>query len=281
MSMDLTAIKAIQQSQAVADVARQVSAVNIDRPIIALPSDIQLANVEQYFPTRRAHRGNMTTAMITSFVAFSDKSASDQAVCFVDPDGMKAVAIYDYENDEELPGHCIFTGNLQLKKTAEFVDFLDAVTRGKQWSQLDLAHFIEDNADMVTAKNSDGIAIDLAKAISAIRRITIDSKTTATHEVGDMRSARSALETIAANSNPMDTLPAFFEFMFVPYLGLRSRLFTARVVAHLNASEPKLTLKAVRLDQSKQDMAEEFAELLTDKLDGVIQNIYIGDFKAH
>ncbi len=264
--MDKTAIEAIQHTAITAASIGQLG----DTPAIALPNNMTVESLEHLGNRRTRFRGAMTTSIVSDFAAYTKKQAS--AICFVDPDKMSAQAYYNLGSDTH-PGHGDHYACLTLQPTAP----LKAITElnGRTNTQKALSEWLEDWLLHITAINRDGEEIDMRKAITAVRNITIEATAKSEHTDENFRASRSTLENIEAKSR--SGLPAGITFDCEPYLGLKQRKFNLRLSILTGSKEPILILRITQLEKAQEEMAKEFEALLKNSLPET--EMYVGRFK--
>ncbi|HIH8976808.1 TPA: YfdQ family protein [Serratia marcescens] len=266
---------AIEQIKHLAIGAAFIQDLNhVDCPIAVLPKDVNVESLERYHDLRFRFRGNMETTSIPDFVKYSTQYAGEGVCCFIDADRMQAETIFNIGTLDE-PGHADNKASITLKKTAPFSGLLDI--NGRKQGQKELAEWLEDNRDFLTAFDADGVVLDIKQAVGAVRRITIESVSTSDHEENDFSGKRSLMESVEAKSK--DVMPAAFEFKYVPYEGLSERPFKLRYSIITN-DKPILVLRIVQLEKAEEEIAVEFRDLLTSKFDGVEVETFISKFKA-
>ncbi|WP_279024463.1 YfdQ family protein [Gibbsiella quercinecans] len=251
------------------------SAKLTDCPIAVLPKDVGVVSLERYELLRFRFRGQLETTSIADFVKYSTEYAGPGVRCFIDADRMQAVSIFNLGTLDE-PGHADNTASLTLKKTAPFIGLLDI--NGRKQRQKELAEWLEDNREFLTAFDADGAVMDIKQAVSGVRRITIESTQSADHEDNDFSGKRSLMESVEAKSK--DVMPAAFEFKCVPYEGLGERRFKLRYSIITGSDVPVLVLRIVQLEAEEEKIANEFRDLLTSKFEGVEIESFIGEFQA-
>lgn len=277
MSMDKSAIEQIQQSQTVSAVQGALASAALAVPVIASPREIDIQSMERFLQNRVRSRGQMATSVVDEFVSFVDSRSQLDMRCFINEDSMSATNIFNF-GDTETPGHCDDIAVLTLKKTAEYKALL--AMEGERRSQQKMAEFLEDWAPNITFISEQGEQLAPAKAIAAVRRITINASAKSESEQTNFRSERSALESISVNSS--DGLPAEIHFLAPPYIGLPPFNFECRLSVITGEKEPVLVLRIKRSEQLAELFAAEFSALLKSKFDQV-QNrplVSIGTYKT-
>lgn len=245
-------------------------------PTAILPKDTNIESLERFSLERFRFRGNMDTTSIEDFVRYSVGYASEneKARCFIDADNMLARSIFNIGTLDN-PGHADNAATIKLKKTAPFRALL--AINGDRLSQKEIAEWLEDWSDYLTAFDADGNVMKIAQAAQAVRRVTIQQTNSADHEDGDFSGKKSLMQSVEASSK--DVMPAAFEFKCVPYEGLGERRFSLRN-SLLKSGEPVFVLRIVQLEAQEEAIATEFRDQLIGKFDGKPVETFIGDFRA-
>lgn len=272
--LDGTAISQIQ-NMAVASLSLDAIEKSLC-PAIVLPSDFKVSSLENLQEGRFRFRGEMKTTSISDFVKYSIKNAVEEGVsCFIDADEMSAETIFNIGTIGE-PGHADNTALVKLKQTAPFSALLKI--DGVKYRQKELAEWLEDWRDYLMAFDADGNVLDIKQAISAVRRITIESTRSAEHEDHDFSAKRSVLENVEAKSK--DVMPAAFQFTCTPYDELTERNIKLRYSVLTGGDVPTLVLRIVQLENLEEKIAQEFRNLLCDEFDESDIETFIGKFSA-
>ncbi|HCT9023281.1 TPA: YfdQ family protein [Proteus mirabilis] len=272
--LDGTAISQIQ-NMAVASLSLDAIEKSLC-PAIVLPNDFKVSSLENLQEGRFRFRGEMKTTSISDFVKYSIKNAVEDGVsCFIDADEMSAETIFNIGTIGE-PGHADNTALVKLKQTAPFAALLKI--DGVKYRQKELAEWLEDWRDYLMAFDSEGNVLDIKQAISAVRRITIESTRSAEHEDHDFSAKRSVLENIEARSK--DVMPAAFQFTCTPYDELKERSIKLRYSVLTGGDVPTLVLRIVQLENLEEQIAQEFRNLLCDEFDESDIETFIGKFSA-
>ncbi|UIM99592.1 YfdQ family protein [Yersinia ruckeri] len=245
-----------------------------DCPVSLLPNNVGIESLERFYENRYRFRGQMETTSIDDFVKYSSEYAGPGVRCFIDANSMQAVSIFNLGTLVS-PGHADNTSVIVLKKTAPFTALLN-INERKQ-SQKELAEWLEDNREFLTAFDADGEVMNAVQAVNGVRRITIESLSSSDHEENDFSGKRSLMESVEAKSK--DVMPAAFEFKCVPYEGLGERRFKLRY-SIITSDKPILVLRIVQLEAAEEEIAAEFRDLLIDKFKDVEVETFIGKFKA-
>ena len=270
MSMNEAAIKEIQKGHAVEAANNHLSST--DTPVVAVPDDFAVHDLEQYMLGRSRFRGVMKTGSMRDFVRYVGENG--EAQCFVDAEKMSAKVFFNL-GDQESPGHGDNTASLKLETTSPYRALLGM--DGQKLSQKTLAEWLEDWKEHLTVKDQDGGDMSMAQAIAAVRRITIKAKAESTHTDSDFGASRSAMEEVEAKAE--DRMPSTFIFTCTPYEGLDERPLTLRMSVITGGEKPVLSTRIVQLEKAQEEMAEEFKDKLSDQLFSEVQ-VYIGSFSV-
>ncbi|WP_127958027.1 YfdQ family protein [Serratia microhaemolytica] len=268
---------AISQIQALTLGASFLEAVKkTDCPVSVLPNDVEVHSLERFYTNRFRFRGALKTTSIADFVRYSNGYATQEepARCFIDADNMSAKSVFNI-GTLTAPGHADNVATIKLKKTASFSALLEI--NGKRQQQKNMAEWLEDWSDFLTAFDVDGNKMSIAQAASAVRRISIRQMQESDHEDGDFSGKKSLMQSIEASSK--EIMPAAFEFKCVPYEGLGERRFSLRN-SLLKSDEPCFVLRIVQLEAQAEAIATEFRDLLISHFDGQPVETFIGDFNA-
>ncbi|MBI6544480.1 YfdQ family protein [Proteus vulgaris] len=272
--LDGTAISQIQ-NMAVASLSLDAIEKSLC-PAIVLPNDFKVSSLENLQEGRFRFRGEMKTTSISDFVKYSIKNAVEEGVsCFIDANEMSAETIFNIGTIGE-PGHADNTALVKLKQTAPFSALLKI--DGVKYRQKELAEWLEDWRDYLMAFDAEGNVLDIKQAISAVRRITIESTRSAEHEDHDFSAKRSVLENVEARSK--DVMPTAFQFTCSPYDELKERSIKLRYSVLTGGDVPTLVLRIVQLENLEEQIAQEFRNLLCDEFDESEIETFIGKFSA-
>jgi uncharacterized protein YfdQ (DUF2303 family) len=255
MSLDKSAIELLQVAAALAIVTESTNATQPLMPLVAVPDGISIKSLENHMPGRMRFRGRMQTTLLAEFVQYiAGRKYHGEMHCFVNADDMEANHIFNYGN-EQVAGHCDDTASVKLDRTAEYKALLQF--SGSKLLQRDFAEFIEDWSHLITCKSEDGADVSLAKAISAIRRITVTAGVKSESEQRNFSTERSALESISINAE--NSLPAEIHFRCSPYIGLPETTFELRVAALTSKDQPLLIARIKRHELLQQEFANQFS----------------------
>ncbi|PXV60697.1 Uncharacterized conserved protein YfdQ, DUF2303 family [Dyella jiangningensis] len=265
-------IELIQNTAVEAAGKRLLSATNLPRAVI-VDGDQEVKSLEHLQPGRHRFRGQMTTNVMADFCAYVKGVAGDKAVPgFVNVQGMTAKVFFNL-GSETAPGHGDWTATLGLQPTAAYKALQEAA--GRRFDQAGLIDWIEDWNDVLVADFTEGNA-SLTRAIAAVRKLKISTKSEATHTTQDFSASRSALEEVEASG--ADVLPVGFRLATEPYDGLTSRSFSLKLSVLTGGDKPALTLRWLRKEQQLEQIAREFKSVLVEQL-GPSATLAIGAFE--
>lgn len=276
---DKEAIEAINEGTGIYQASNALSnAFESQRFLVSLPEKFKTHDLEQYLPNRRRARGTMTTESVPDFAKYFQDHVEHGTV-FVDKDGMKAVGVLNLGNPEQGPGHADNKAVLSLKSVAAY-DAFRKVANGQQQSQTTVAEWMEDWQYLIQCfHESDGISsteMTVAKAIAAVRNITIEAARKVESEEQQLSASRSAFESVKASSKHM--LPTHIYFKTVPYVGLEERTFVLRLGILTGGDKTAIVLRPVKMEEHQQEMAEEFAGIVAKSLEMTGYPVLIGSY---
>ncbi|WP_333609333.1 DUF2303 family protein [Arsukibacterium sp.] len=260
--LDKETIAALQQAETLNKLIGHVEKVTASGfNAVVLPDGFKLADVECYLPNRVRFTGQFNTNSVLSFSEYVRDRGADSARVFVDADSMNATAILDFVSFG-VALHCEDKAIVKAKRKAEYSALL--VFTSERHSQKAFAEFLEDYADYICCFDADNDPIDIKKAISAVRRIEINAKASATSEVKSFSSEKSAFESMSVNEE--NKLPHTIRFSCVPYAEFSEFSFDIRP-AVITGNEVKLSARMVQREEKQEEIANYFCDLITGKLE--------------
>ncbi len=277
MTMDATAIREIQQSNAAQQLNKEL---NYERVLIA-PENFKAINMEQFQPGRHNFRGSFKTASLTAFGEYCVKhDTAEVATCYVDSDAMTATVIFD-QGDEDAPGHCQHTGTIELDKTPDYRALLDI--NGDRLSQKYLAEWFEDWRDQITAHgeataDDDYPIMAIGKAIASIRRVKIKASAESDHSQSDFSASSSRMASVSAESAEGNV--AGFTFTCTPYNELDETTFDVRLSIITDGDKPVFKPRIRMLEKRQIEIAKNFESKLAEELSPTNIEPVIGTFNA-
>lgn len=243
-------------------------------PTAVIPEGAKVLDLEKFQEGRSRFRGVFSTHSLADFSAYVVERAVATARGFIDQDGMSC-GLYFNLGDVVNPGHADDRAVLKLKATAGYEAV--QVIAGRNLSQKDLSDWIEDWHQYLTPVDDEGNAIPLAKAIAAVRTITIKATSESETTVSDTSASRSAMDQIEARSK--ETLPNALLFNVTPFDGLIEQQIRLRVAVITSGSQPVLKLRWIGEEVQREAIAQEFKAVLEDKI-GTAAKLSLGSFSA-
>ena len=226
-------------------------------PTVVLSDDAKVIDLEKFQAGRSRFRGTYSTHSLADFSAYVVERAALGARGFIDQDAMSCVLLFNL-GTADVPGHADDRAVLKLKPTAGYTAAQQIGGRGI--SQKDLSDWIEDWHQYLTPVDEVGNAIPVAKAIAAVRTITIKASSESETTVGETSASRSAMDQIEARSK--ETLPVSLQFSTVPFEGLTEQVITLRLSVITSGAVPVLKLRWVGEEVQREDIAQEFKAVL-------------------
>lgn len=234
--------------------------------LTAVPVNWKLEDIEKHLDQPTRHRLSIATHDLEAFAGVSNDTESPTKTCYVDDNKLGAVTFFNL-GDAESPGHGDHKITLTLPPTAEYNELCRI--DGQAMEQRAMAEWLEDWREFITPVWPNGVeGGNMTRAISVIRNLTIDAKKQTEHSVADFGAERSDLEKIEARGRDLPPPPRFI-FGCIPYQGLSYREIELRLSVITSSNAPSYKLRMVRADLLKQNMADEFAAVLSESLNGV------------
>lgn len=250
-------IEALSKAEAITNAGSAISDGMAHRQgAVALPNDFTLHDLEKFLPNRRRQRGEMTTSAIGDFVAYTSKNAESGATVFIDQENMKACAVLNLGTTDK-PGHADNKAMLESRSTAAYGALRNIAKQAA--GQSAIAEFMEDWMPNIVCLH-EGTEIQTAKAIAAVRSITIDTARKLEVEEKQLGASKSAFESIQASSK--ETLPTEIRFKCVPYKELQDRTFVMRPSILTTGDRIALSLRIIKIEEHEEQMAAELADII-------------------
>lgn len=267
------AIQELSQAQAIS-AANLAIAENLNASdYAALPNDFTVHDLEKFAVNRRRARGTMSTPNVGDFAKYIGAHKEAGAAVFVQQDRMTAVAVLNL-GVPDAPGQTDNRAELVPKKTAAYTA-LKAIATGNPLKQQTVAEFLEDWPGQIKCFNDAG-PISPAKAIAAVRKITIENLKKLESTEAQLSASKSSFESVTATST--EPLPTTIYFKTIPYHGLTEREFVLRLGILSGSDKPAISLRIVNQEQHDEDMAVELAELVKAAVKDL--PVLIGEYAA-
>lgn len=221
--------------------------------------NFKLVDMEKYQDQRRRFRGQFKTKGLKDFIAYVAGRQADAPV-FIDRDAMAAKSYLDI-GDTGLPGHCDHSAALSLPKTPEFSAYI--CLDGHTLDQEQMVELVEDWGHLLTFENSKGEMLERSKVLHAFRKVSLEDLTNIESEKQEHSSRVGVMNSVTVKN--AERLPAVIYWKLTPYEGLTERTLAMRVSSKTKGG-PSFGLRAIALDAAKEEIAAEFAKLVTDGL---------------
>jgi len=252
--------------------ANKVPAVDV--PVAILPGSCTVVDMEKYLETPLSFRGTMSTSRINSLVDYIEKNKIDGSALFIGED-MKATFIADH-GDTNYPGWGRHKAVLTMEPCADYASLLSQNLI--KFNQVGMVDFMRDHEHCLTyyADAEMQSIMAPATAIRSIQRIDVTNMLKVGQEEGDFNKRRSTLEEVEVSSDIMP--PALMVMTCKPYHGFPTIAIISRVVVYMNREDLKLAFRIQSLEKVKDDLTQEFADILLNE--SVISDLstYIGTF---
>jgi uncharacterized protein YfdQ (DUF2303 family) len=260
--------------QLITDTALEASgkALATQTPTIVLPEGCQVVTLEKWQAGRSRFRGIYSTHSLADFGTYVADRAISTAKGFIDQDEMTCTLLFNLGNDLA-PGHADDRAVLRLKASAGYK--AAQAIGGRAMSQKDLSDWIEDWHQYLKPVDDEGKEIPVAKAIAAVRTITVKATSESETTLGDTSASRSAMDQIEARSK--ETLPAALLFSTIPFEGLTEQQINLRISVITSGAQPALKLRWVGEEVQREDIAQEFKTVLQEKI-GTNASLSLGAF---
>lgn len=228
--------------------------------LIAMPDSYTLTNLEKYMPNRRRMCGTMNTTIASDFAKYSCANSEENgAVVFVDGASMKATAVLNF-GTPVMPGHADNLAIFTPKETAAY-KALKKVLQAGFVQQGAMAEFLEDWDDYIECLY-DGQVIQNRKAISAIRKISIEAMQKLEVEEQSLSQTKSTLESVKATST--EQIPTLIKFTCYPYSDIDARCFALRLAIQTGGNIPTIALRMIQEELHAEEIASEFVALIAE-----------------
>ncbi len=239
-------------------------------PTIVMPQGCTLVDLEKFMDAPARKRGVFRTVRIDDFCIYVDHEKTNDTAIFVAPDGKKTVAVIDYGN-HSFPQWGDHRATLTLKETPEF-EALQALCK-RELSQRDIIEWIEDWSATITP-HINGSEITPLAAITALRKVKIDQKASATVTDQNFQAARSTMEMIEASSAD-GPLPNGLDLTCNIYESTALRTIRTRLAMKTGGDKPYFTLRIIAIEIHMRDIANEIHGRIKSKFHET--RVFIGE----
>lgn len=254
-----------------------IESVDPSLNVVYLDGNVNIHDLEKFQSKKRRMKGQFATTSLLALAQFAQSTIAsslnnENPSCFIGNNG-NAKLIFNY-GDMENPLHQDLGASIQLNTTPVF----DAISRLKdsRLSQRELAEFIEDFNDYVTALDASGDEINLNVAVGAIRNMTIESNKSVNQESTDFKDTSSAFASVEAKFK--DATPAYLKFDIPAFNEIENRIFILRISVMTSDDKIKLGLRCPKWDEVIESINIEFQEKLATDLAPLGVKTFIGSW---
>jgi uncharacterized protein YfdQ (DUF2303 family) len=142
---------------------------------------------------------------------------------------------------------------------------------------MELIDFIEDWSPNVAFFSADK-GVSTSSAISAIRKMAVNTKSESINESGDFNASLSSFDQIEVSAK-VGIMPDRFEFRCSPYDALSERPFECRIRATTDEKKVSLKFRIIGIDRVQNEIAIELGNRLMQELTISSSKIHLGDMK--
>jgi uncharacterized protein YfdQ (DUF2303 family) len=229
---------------------------------VIVPTNYELRSTEAFRTHRDRKRGTFSTTLVEDFANYFARNAKadklTHAPIFIDPKEMRAVALFDWLVDDDLPGHVEHHGLCKLEALPEWASLLAQHTN--TLSQSAMVDFLEDNATLITAFDDAGQGLSPSQLIGAFRSVKVTKKSEHAQQLEESKTTRSAFEEVEAGAS-IGT-PGRLTFHLVPYTGFKSRAVLVRITTRAIDATPFFQIRIVGFEYLQHELAVEFVNLV-------------------
>ena len=273
---DQEALETLMQAEAITAANGRIQEASADG-VVALPEDYKTHDLEAYLRNRRRARGTMTTVSEKDFAAYVTAHKEQGAAVFVDEKAMTATAILNLGTPDK-PGHTDNRAVLAPPKTAAYIALLK-IADGRGKPQKEIAEFLEDwQTDIQCQGALPGNCIPVARAVAAMRKLTIEELRKLTAEEQSLSASKSTFESVTASSS--EPIPSIVAFDCIPHVGMKKRMFVMRLGILTGGETPMPVLRIVKQEVHNEEMGQELAARVRECLDGQGVTVAVGTYTA-
>lgn len=267
--MNADAIQRIEQLAAAGSLAE------VDVPAAVVPGGSTVESLERLMNNPSRMQQRFKTTRISDFVDYVQANHTATTTAYVSPDGSGAKALIDH-GTEDAPEWGDHKATLSLEKAPAFAA-VERAASGRTLDQQDVIDLLEDwGPGGSLAPMRDGEDMDLAKALSAIRKVTISAKHESTHEHNDFAQSRSAMDQIEAQGRDVP-MPGQLKLNSPVYVGMQTRTVIVRVSLMTSGEKPGFRLRILREQELLEDVSHELVERLQNSLEDHCRQVLVGD----
>ncbi|MCU7917101.1 MAG: YfdQ family protein [Candidatus Thiodiazotropha sp. (ex Epidulcina cf. delphinae)] len=274
--MDKTAIQEINAQSALK--ALNVN-LNEQHDIVVIPDGATPVDLVQFTDKRRWFTGKFNSSCLSSFIDYINNNKDTHLPLthiYISTDSMTARAFFDIRHDDGSPGKCEHVATLGMRPTPEMSAIKDLCI-SDALNQRQLAEWLEEWGEIVTPFDKDNNDIDLKKAITAIRGMTIESLRKTDSEVGDMNQSRSTIDRIEAKGTAV-TVAGFTAHHIMCYDEIATQDITVKLRIITTGETVAFKARMLRTQIIEQALRENLSDFIIKAT--AVSNTYLGEFRA-
>lgn len=256
--MDSTAINAIRDLAHAQKTQEILGETKTSSSQVIVPKDYAVVDLEKFDDNPNRFRGTFKTHLISEFVSYVNKNGNSSTGIFVDSEKSTAMAIIDL--DGSTLGWGDHRAKIELKKTPEYEAIGNLMLT--RLSQDDFIDFVDDFAPNIRFFNDDTTVITSA-AITAIRKLTVNTQSDTTSEVGNFKGSLSSFDQIEVSAK-VGVMPTFFYFTCIPYEGMEPVQFDCRLRAVTENKAVALEYRVIGIDRVMNQIGLDFLAQLKE-----------------
>lgn len=255
---ETNALAQIVNSQKVHEVSGQ--------PLIVVPDDFNVADLEKFLPAPRRVRATPVFRSGDSFIEYVRRFASEATVVFADEKQSRLTAIIDYHQSGDSPAWCDHTASYECPYSKEWQAWV--AHDGKNIEQGEFAEFLEERAqDVVTPTGAE--LLEIALQFKVIRKAAFGSAIR-------LNTGEFQFQFSEENQKGTVELPEVIHIGVAPFHNGEKYEVKARLRYRLR--EGRLTL-SYHLMEPHRFVEHAFRELIT-KVDDSLENVAVYEAKA-
>lgn len=142
------------------------------QPVIVMPNDCRLADLEDYLPKPRRIRQKQVFRSIDSFIKYVGKFSDDASVVFADSEQTRLTAYLDYHKSSASPAWCNHVAIYECPFSKEWKQW--SAHDGNSFEQSNFAEFLEERSQDVV-KPAGAELLEIALQFKVIRKAEFGS----------------------------------------------------------------------------------------------------------
>jgi uncharacterized protein YfdQ (DUF2303 family) len=269
--MDHTAVKEINAQSTLKELNTSI----LSESVAAAPNSTEYKDLFDFREERRWRSGTFTTASVGAFCKYvAYKDIGNKTHVFISMDVMDADAIFNLEGNDGKPLRGDDRAKLRMKMTPQ-AKALNALAQST-WGREDLSAWMEEWGSFVEFYDSEGGAVTIAKAINAIRKMTVEQTCKVESQIGGMKHTKSSLDDIEAKGAEV-TIHGFRAHEFKYYEELPSMPIDVKFDMITRGDDIRIKPRVIGDECNKLALREELANALIEEIT-CLEHVYLGSF---